>query len=261
MEVCALSLETKGVSGSDLGSLQSCLVGGDPEQRSRERSVRRRSLVISIATQSGIVAAIVLIPLFAKPARIAATIVPIPPYYSHGTQRAPNHQATQQIHHPQRDPSIFDPSSYHQPVVITHEPSPTPDPNPMPGSFDGPPGVSQSAQIPIIDTRAPERPQVPHVEAPRKVHVTQIDPAMLIRRVEPVYPVLMKQIGRAGQVQLRAVIGTDGTIQSLQVVSGDPGFYQSALEAVRQWRYRPTVLNGTPVEVDTFITVIYNIAR
>jgi protein TonB len=60
-------------------------------------------------------------------------------------------------------------------------------------------------------------------------------------------------------VQLHAIIGTDGTIQSLQAVGGDPGFYQSAIEAVRQWRYKPTILNGKPVEVDTFITVIYNI--
>jgi protein TonB len=84
---------------------------------------------------------------------------------------------------------------------------------------------------------------------------------MLTRRIEPIYPTLMRQIGRSGQVQLRATIGTDGTIQSLQVVGGDPGFFQSALEAVRQWHYRPTVLNGNPVEVDTFITVIYNISR
>jgi protein TonB len=113
----------------------------------------------------------------------------------------------------------------------------------------------------LVDTRVPTLPQVGRVETPRKVQVTQIDPAMLTRRIEPIYPTLMKQIGRSGQVQLRAVIGTDGTIQSLQVVSGDPGFYPSALEAVRQWRYRPTVLNGNPVEVDTFITVIYNISR
>ena len=84
---------------------------------------------------------------------------------------------------------------------------------------------------------------------------------MLIHRVEPMYPTLARQIGRAGRVELRAAIATDGTIQSLQVVSGDPLFYQSALDAVRQWRYRPTVLNGQPVEIDTFITVIYNIDR
>jgi len=90
---------------------------------------------------------------------------------------------------------------------------------------------------------------------------TQISAAMLTHRVEPVYPTLAKQLGRAGRVELRAVIATDGTIQSLQVVSGDPLFYQSAMDAVRQWRYRATVLNGEAVEVDTFITVIYNISR
>jgi len=84
---------------------------------------------------------------------------------------------------------------------------------------------------------------------------------MLIHRIEPVYPYLPKQLGRSGRVELRAIIATDGTIQSLRVVSGDPLFYQSALEAVSQWRYRPTVLNGEPVEIDTFITVIYNIDR
>jgi outer membrane biosynthesis protein TonB len=57
------------------------------------------------------------------------------------------------------------------------------------------------------------------------------------------------------------MIATDGTIQSLQVVSGDPLFYQSALDAVRQWRYTATVLNGRAVEVDTYISVIYNIQR
>jgi protein TonB len=84
---------------------------------------------------------------------------------------------------------------------------------------------------------------------------------MLIHRVEPVYPTLPRQLGRSGRVELRAVIATDGAIQSLQVVSGDPLFYQSAMDAVRQWRYRPTVLNGEPVEIDTFISVIYNIDR
>ena len=80
---------------------------------------------------------------------------------------------------------------------------------------------------------------------------------MLIHRVEPIYPPLARQIHREGRVELRATIGTDGTIQSLQVVSGDPMFLNSAIEAVRQWRYRPTILNGQPVEIDTYITVVY----
>ena len=84
---------------------------------------------------------------------------------------------------------------------------------------------------------------------------------MLIYRVEPVYPPLAREIRRGGRVELRAVIATDGTIQSLKVVSGEPLFIQSALDAVRQWRYRPTVLNGRPVEIDTFITVTYNLSQ
>ena len=80
---------------------------------------------------------------------------------------------------------------------------------------------------------------------------------MLIHRVEPVYPTLARQVHREGRVELRAIIGTDGTIQSLQIVAGDPLFQLSAREAVEQWRYRPTILNGQPVEIDTYITVIY----
>jgi periplasmic protein TonB len=86
---------------------------------------------------------------------------------------------------------------------------------------------------------------------------TNLDPAMLIHRVEPVYPPLAKQIHKEGRVELRAIIGTDGTIQSLEVISGDPLFLLSAREAVEQWRYKPTYLNGQPVEIDTFITVVY----
>jgi TonB family protein len=91
--------------------------------------------------------------------------------------------------------------------------------------------------------------------------MTRLDPAMLTHRVEPVYPTLAKQLGRSGRVELKAVIATDGTIQSLQVASGDPLFYQSAMDAVRQWRYTPTVLNGQPVEIDTYISVIYTMQR
>jgi protein TonB len=91
--------------------------------------------------------------------------------------------------------------------------------------------------------------------------MTSVDPAMLIHRVEPVYPVLAKQVHREGRVEMRAVIGTDGTIQSLQIISGDRLFERSAREAVEQWRYKPTILNGQPVEIDTYITVIYTMQR
>jgi protein TonB len=99
------------------------------------------------------------------------------------------------------------------------------------------------------------------VPTPSIVRVTHLDPAMLIRRVEPVYPTLPRQTGREGRVELRAIIGTDGTVSSLQFLDGDSMFYQSALDAVRQWRYKPTLLNGRAVEVDTHITVIYKLNR
>jgi protein TonB len=85
--------------------------------------------------------------------------------------------------------------------------------------------------------------------------------AQLIRRVEPIYPPLAKQIQREGRVELRAIISTAGTIESLEVISGDPLLIQSALAAVREWRYRPTILNGRPIEVDTRITVIYTLSH
>jgi protein TonB len=84
---------------------------------------------------------------------------------------------------------------------------------------------------------------------------------MLTRRVEPVYPTLAIQTRREGRVELHAIIGMDGTIQALQVISGDVLFYQSAKSAVAQWRYKPTFLNDRPVEVDTTITVIYTLAH
>jgi protein TonB len=62
-------------------------------------------------------------------------------------------------------------------------------------------------------------------------------------------------------VELSAIVATDGTIQSLDVISGDPLLVRSALDAVWEWRYRPTILNGQAVEVESHITVIYTLAH
>src|ERR1700688_4476053 len=75
-------------SSESLGVLNGCLVEGDPEQQMRQRKVRRRALVLSVALQSIAVAAIVLVPLLGKPARIAlANVTPLPPYYSRPVQQ------------------------------------------------------------------------------------------------------------------------------------------------------------------------------
>ena len=77
----------------------------------------------------------------------------------------------------------------------------------------------------------------------------------LILRVQPVYPVLARQARIQGTVVLRAVISREGAIEKLQVASGHPMLVQAAMDAVRQWRYRPYFLNNEPVEVDTQVTV------
>jgi protein TonB len=77
----------------------------------------------------------------------------------------------------------------------------------------------------------------------------------LVHRVQPEYPALARQARIQGVVVLRAMISRDGAIENLQVLSGNPLLTPSALNAVRQWRYRPYVLNGEPVEVETEVTV------
>jgi periplasmic protein TonB len=77
----------------------------------------------------------------------------------------------------------------------------------------------------------------------------------LVHKVEPTYPALARTARIQGSVELRAIISKEGTIENLRVVSGHPMLAQAALEAVRQWRYRPYILNGEPMEVDTQVTV------
>jgi protein TonB len=77
---------------------------------------------------------------------------------------------------------------------------------------------------------------------------------MLIKRVEPVYP---PDVQTEGTVQLHAIIGTDGSVLSVEYRSGPSELVQAAMDAVRQWRYRPFLLNGERVEVDTTIEVTF----
>lgn len=94
-------------------------------------------------------------------------------------------------------------------------------------------------------------PTTPH-QAPRVSRMMEGD---LIQRVQPLYPPLAKQAHIQGRVTLRAVISRNGMIENLQVLSGHPMLVQAAMDAVKQWRYRPYSLNGETVEVETQITV------
>lgn len=84
--------------------------------------------------------------------------------------------------------------------------------------------------------------------------------ANLITKVAPVYPPLAKQARIQGTVSLTAIIGADGAVQNLEVISGHPLLVQAAMEAVKQWLYKPTLLNGNPVEVITQVDVNFTLA-
>jgi protein TonB len=86
-----------------------------------------------------------------------------------------------------------------------------------------------------------------------------VQSAKMIRQVQPVYPQIAKTAHVQGTVLLHAVISKDGSVQELQYVSGPPLLMKAAMDAVREWRYQPTLLNGEPVEVETTISVIFSL--
>src|SRR6266568_4654296 len=97
---------------------------------------------------------------------------------------------------------------------------------------------------------------------PKRIRISQgVTKGLLIQKIEPKYPSLALQAHIWGQVVLRAIIGKDGDIKERGLVSGHPLLAPAAIEAVRQWHYRPYLLNGEPVEVETIVTVNFQISQ
>jgi protein TonB len=237
------------------GTFSGCLVEGDAEATARERKIKRRAVAVSIALQTAGLAALVIAPMFAKPAELVERVAtPIPPYRHNAARHdraAPMPQRPTQV-------CVICPTLPIRPVTSTPIQDVAPvGPDQIVDLGHGP-GTSANLINSLDNRPQPRRPdEPPHVKKP--LPVGHIDPALLTWRVEPVFPALARQLHRSGKVELRAIIGTDGSVQSLQVVSGDQLFINSAREAVLQWRYKPTYLNGEPVEIDTYITVIYTL--
>jgi protein TonB len=106
---------------------------------------------------------------------------------------------------------------------------------------------------------APPPPEVKKPAGRPVVLSSGVTEGLLINRITPTYPKIAV-IGRIqGQVRMQATIGRDGNIQNLQVISGPPLLVKSAIDAVKQWRYRPYLLNNEPVEVETQITVNFTL--
>src|SRR5438094_7255197 len=135
----------------------------------------------------------------------------------------------------------------------------------VPGGVPGgTPGGVIGGIIGSVPTAAPPPPPPPveQKKAPTRIRVGgQVQAANLIRQPKPVYPPLAKQARIQGTVRFNALIGKDGTIQNLTLISGHPLLVPSAEEAVKQWLYRPTLLNGEPVEVATVIDVNFTLSQ
>ncbi|MEO8658617.1 MAG: energy transducer TonB [Bryobacteraceae bacterium] len=116
-----------------------------------------------------------------------------------------------------------------------------------------------------IPSAAPPPPPVkeaPKPVTPQRIRVGgNVQSAKLIRQPKPSYPPLAKQARIQGTVRFNAIIGKDGTIQNLTLVSGHPLLVPSATDAVKQWVYQPTLLNGEPVEVVTQIDVNFTLSQ
>jgi periplasmic protein TonB len=87
-----------------------------------------------------------------------------------------------------------------------------------------------------------------------------VQAAKMVRQIQPMYPQIAKTAHVQGTVILHAIIAKDGSVQELQYISGPALLMRSAMDAVRQWKYQPTLLNGEPVEVDTTISVVFTLS-
>lgn len=118
-------------------------------------------------------------------------------------------------------------------------------------------------RVSVQASRVDAAPSTPQMPAPRRVRVGgNIKVPTKTLHVNPVFPQSMREVGREGQVAVDAIIDTDGHVQAARVLPAHvhPDFAAAALEAVRQWRFTPTLLNGSPVEVRMTVTVDFSLA-
>ena len=138
-------------------------------------------------------------------------------------------------------------------------------PPPSPGGVAGMGGMAGGAPGGILGGMPGGTGNGPkiNVEPPKPKGPTRISGGVMagqiITKTQPVYPPIARAAHVGGTVVLHAIIAKDGTIQQLSVISGPPMLVGAATDAVKQWRYKPYLLNGDPTEVDTTITVNFNL--
>ena len=129
----------------------------------------------------------------------------------------------------------------------------------MGGVPGGVPGGSMGGVMGSILSSTPT--VAPKIATPQRVRVSSgVSTGMLVRKVPPSYPPLARQARIQGTVILQATISKEGSIENLQLISGHPMLAPAAIEAVKQWKYKPYLLNGEPVEVETQVQVNFTLA-
>jgi protein TonB len=230
------------------------------ESGGRIRTNQKWTGLVSTIVQLALVGFLVLLPLIFTEAlpkgQLTTWLVAPPP------PPPPPPPAAPQIQHVQKVSEIVDgalrtPSKIPKKIqMIKEEEAPAPASGVTGGVVGGVPGGSSGGVIGgIIGSAAPP----PKVATPQKIRISSgVAEGNKINAPNPSYPQMAKIAHIQGDVVLQATISKNGTIENLRAVSGHPILIQAALDAVRQWKYKPYILNGEPVEVETQVTVKFH---
>ena len=226
------------------------------DSANRKQGTNPFAVGLSLALQCVALAVLIVIPLIYTEAlpRMKALSYLLAPQLTPKTQAtAPIRQVVVTIK-PQPQQELTQPTKIPEHANFVHD-EPLP-PAPAQGfvGVEGAtgPSIAETLAAPIVVTPPPPPVQSPTVPVPVGGDVMA---ARLIYQVKPIYPALGRQVRVQGTVRLRAIIDKDGSITNLTVLSGHPLLIPAAIEAVKQWRYQPTKLNGVPVEVETTVDV------
>ncbi len=236
------------------------------ESSGRIKTKRGWTTLVSVVLQMIVVGILILIPLIYTEAlpkqQLTSFLVAPPPPPPPPPPAAAVVQAVKVIQTDIVDGQLRTPTKIPQKIQMITEDEPPPavaSGGVVGGVPGGVPGGQMGGVLGGIISATPVA--VPKVAAPSRVRVSQgVVQGNAISQPKPLYPQMARMARVQGTVVLQAVISKSGNIENLRVVSGHAMLQQSALDAVRQWRYRPYLLNGEPVEVETQITVNFNLA-
>jgi len=235
------------------------------ESGNRLKTKRGRTTAFAVVLQVGIIIVMILIPLMfteALPKAMTMTFLAAPPPPPPPPPPAAPIKVVKVVETDVVNNQLRTPTKIPKKVeMIKEEDTPPPQMAGVVGGVPGGvPGGSMNGVIGGIISSTPTA--VPRVATPQRVRVSAgVTQGLKIKNVNPVYPQMAKIARVQGPVVLAAIIGKDGSIQNLHVLStASPLLNQAAIDAVREWRYRPYILNGEPVEVDTQITVNFTLS-